>query len=191
MKKTFALLFACAVPYAQAETVAETSPLPAPSGLAPYAVRLHNAETVKVMGSLLGVKLGDTVEAARRKLDPLAEGGQPTKQETEEDEGEGGAYKVLWQMKGGPYSTIFLKTDDSGRVNNMTGFFRAGKELAFDKIGEVKKAPIANAKVVAWDVARPKQPLFRVVAEGADNQARTITIFTVKRPNSGRDGKPN
>jgi hypothetical protein len=62
---------------------------------------------------------------------------------------------------------------------------RPGKEIPFDKIGDAKKAPVQDTNTIAWDVLRAGKPLFRVVAKGTERKANNITIFVVKRPNSG------
>jgi hypothetical protein len=52
-----------------------------------------------------------------------------------------------------------------------------GKEMPFDKIGQLEKAPVLTDRVVAWDVVRPNRPLIRVVARGSERKANSITIF--------------
>jgi hypothetical protein len=75
-----------------------------------------------------------------------------------------------------------VKLDAQERIIYIAGFVRAGKEVPFDQLGETKKAPISNDRLVAWDVVRPGQPLIRVVARGEKRKASLITIFVVKRP---------
>ncbi|MGI9087725.1 MAG: hypothetical protein ACR2HH_08320 [Chthoniobacterales bacterium] len=156
---------------------------PAAPATAPFEQRLAAAKSVKVMTSVLGIELGAALETAKAILGKLNTGGIPPKEETEGDEG---AQKVLWQLVSTDYSAIFVKTDDKMRITDITAFLREGKELPFDKIGEVKKAPILSSVRVAWDVVRPNRPLFRVVAEGADGKARSVSIFLVRRPNLER-----
>jgi hypothetical protein len=168
----------------------------APNTLAPLEVREKNAMTVKVLSSVLGVHLDMSVKEAHAKLDRLSDSAHPPKEEAEEEESGGSAdvkkekeseaenipRKILWQLKGTDYSAIFVKSGEKGRLIYIQALLRPGKEIPFTKLGELKKAPIHDSRTVAWDVLRPKQPLFRVVGNGNDEKASAITIFIVKRP---------
>src|ERR1700730_13314937 len=159
------------------------SPPPLPSNpLAPYEVRRANAKSVKVMTSILGIALGMNLEEAHEKLDKLCDSAHRPKEEKGEEEGEGGEHKVLWELAKGDYAFLFVKADDKEKITYVSGFLRPGKEIPFDKIGETKKAPVQDANAIAWDVLRPKRPLFRVVAKGVDRKATEIQIFVLKRP---------
>jgi len=89
---------------------------------------------------------------------------------------------VLWQLAKTDFGSIYVKADDKDRITYIAGFFRPGKEIPFDKIGQVEKAPIQTDKMVAWDVVRPNRSLIRVVARGSERKANSITMFIVKRP---------
>jgi hypothetical protein len=158
------------------------SPSPSPTySTAPYAERLAAAKSVKVMTSILGVKLGATLESAHKKLDKLCDPAHQPKEEKEEETKEG-ERKVLWELSKTNYSSIFVKADDQGKIIYVSGFLRPGKEIPFEKIGETGKAPIQTASTIGWDILRPKQPLYRVVASGANRKANNIMLFVVKRP---------
>jgi hypothetical protein len=165
-----------------------TAPSVSP-GLASYEVRLANAKSVKVMQPVLGLELGMTVERAHQLLDKLSDPEHPPKEEgaPEEDDAKPerereDEHKVLWQLKGTNYSAVLIKADPHDVIAYIQAVIRPGKEIAFADIGELKKAPVQNAGTTAWDVIRPKQPLFRVVARGSDSKASTITWFKVQRP---------
>ncbi len=160
--------------------IQSASSLPAHS-LAPYKERLANAKSVKVMKSILGVELGSTLEAAHAKLDKLCDSAHRPKEEKEDDADEG-EQKVLWELSKTDYSFVFVKADDEGRITYVSGFLRPGKEIPFKKIGESAKAPVQNANMIAWDVLRPKRPLYRVVASGQNRKAGKIMFFVVQRP---------
>ena len=150
---------------------------------APYEQRLAAAKSVKVIMSILGLELGSTVEQAHANLDYLSDPAHPPKEEEEAPEkGEGPQHKILWQLAQTDYSLVFVRTDDQERINYIQAFLRPGKEVPFEKIGETDRAPVQDANTIAWDVLRPKRPLFRVVATGADRKANSIAIFIVKRP---------
>jgi hypothetical protein len=165
------------------------SPAPLPtSSLASYEQRRANAETVNVMQSILDLEPGSSLEQAHAKLDKLSDPAHPPKQEEEgPQKGEASEHKVLWQLAQTDYSFVFVKTDDKERINYIKAFLRPGKEIPFEKIGETEKAPVQDSTTIAWDVLRPKRPLFRVVATGAERKANSIMIFVVKR--SGEHGK--
>jgi len=152
------------------------SPLPSYS-LAPYEDRLAAAQSVKVTISILGLELGSTLEKAHAKLDKLSDPAYPPKEQEE-----GPERKVLWQLAKTDYSAVFVKSDERRRIIYINAFLRPGKEIPFEKIGDAKKAPLQDVNTIAWDVLRPKRPLFRVVAKGADRKANNIAIFVVKRP---------
>ncbi len=158
------------------------SPPPLPSNsLAPYEQRRANAKSVKVMTSILGITLGSSLEHAHEILDKLCDKAHRPKEEKEEEEGEG-EHKVLWELAKSPYGFVFVKADDKERITYISGFLRKGKEMPFEKIGETKKAPLQDENTIAWDVLRPKQAPFRVVASGLNRKANNIMIFVVKRP---------
>lgn len=180
-----ALLFATAtVPLRAEPSPAEPAipKLPRPGHLAPLKERLTNAKSVKVKTAILGVALNSPLETAHAKLDPLCDRAHPAKEESQDGEKEEAGAKVLWQLAGTDYSSIFVKTDEQRRITYILALLRPGKEIPFTEIGETEKAPICTDRLVAWDVLRPSQPLIRVVAEGAGGKAKTITLFTVKRP---------
>jgi len=156
------------------------SPLPSYS-LAPYEDRLAAAQSVKVTISILGLELGSTLEKAHAKLDKLSDPAHPPKEEAE-----GSERKVLWQLARTDYSAVFVKSDERKRITYINAFLRPGKETPFEKIGDTKKAPLQDVNTIVWDVLRPRGPLLRVVAKGADHKANTITIFVVKRPSLER-----
>lgn len=159
------------------------SSLPSPSALAPYEQRLAAAKSVEVMTSILGIELGTDLEKAHAKLDKLSDPAQPPKEEEgDTGKGEERERKTLWQLAATDYSAIFVKTDEKGRIMSVTGILRLGKEISFEKIGEVKKAPVQSDNAIAWDAVRPERPFFRVVAKGANRKASSISIFIVKRP---------
>ena len=189
-----AALLCCAVGVAGFEWVKAETPSPSPSLVraetpppgSSFHDRLAAAKSVKVMTSIAGVELGMSLNRVRAALDKLRDPAQPVKEETAEpNERDKAEHKVLWQLAKTDFASVFVKADEKKRLIYVAGFLRPGKEIPFDKIGEIKKAPIQDDRVVAWDVVRPEHPLLRVVARGAEHKASSITIFLVKRPESG------
>jgi hypothetical protein len=156
---------------------------PSPPKLVPFKERLAAAQSVKVQTAILGIELDSTLESAHNKLDSL---GHPTARHVDEG-GEAakrseGERKVLWQLAETDYASVFVKSDEKKRVTYIAAFLRPGKEMPFDKIGQLEKAPVLTDRVVAWDVVRPNRLLIRVVARGSERKANSITMFIVKRP---------
>lgn len=166
-------------------------PLP-PYSTAPLAERFAAAKSVKVTESILGLKLGSTLEQAHEKLDKLCDSAHRPKEEKEE-ESEEGEQKVLWELARTDYSFVFIKANEKGKITYLSGFLRPGKEIPFARIGEPDKAPVRTPTTIAWDVLRQNQPHFRVVATGKDARASSVMIFVVKRASmrAGSQGKVN
>ena len=163
-----------------------SSSAPSPSErpkLAPFEERLAAAESVKVQTVILGIELDSTLESAHSKLDSLGkpsatslDGADEVAGRTEEER------KVSWQLAKTDYGSVFVKADAKERITYIAASLRPGKEIPFDKIGQLEKAPVLTDRVVAWDVVRPNRPLIRVVARGSERKANSITMFIVKRP---------
>ena len=151
--------------------------------LAPFKDRLAAAQSVQVQTAILGIELDSTLESVHSKLDSLGDpSARPLDGADEEAGRTEGEHKVLWQLAKTDYGSVFVKADDKERITYIAAYLRPGKEMPFDKIGELEKAPVLTDRVVAWDVVRPNRPLIRVVARGSDRKANSITIFIVKRP---------
>jgi len=165
-----------------------SSSAPSPSErpkLAPFEERLAAAESVKVQTVILGIELDSTLESAHSKLDSLGkpsatslDGADAAAGRTEDER------KVSWQLAKTDYGSVFVKADEKERITYIAASLRPGKEIPFDKIGQLEKAPVLTDRVVAWDVVRPNRPLIRVVARGSERKANSITMFIVKRPHA-------
>ena len=149
----------------------EASSAPARAATAPLEERIAAACSVKVMDSILGIELGSELDEAHEKLDPLSAPGTPPKEEGGEDEktrdreekgavgtkpdmkGKPGAdesegHKILWQLDGTDYSAVYITVDDREHILSITGILRPGKEMSFDQVGEVAKAPVHDEQAV-------------------------------------------
>jgi hypothetical protein len=157
------------------EQAASASPTPR---LASFNERVALAKSARVKTDLLGLELGSDIEGARRRLDKWIDPSPRSKQPAEEEKGE---RKVLWELNGTDFASIFVKANEQNQITYMLGVLRSGKEIPFSEIGEVEKAPIRTGQQIAWDVLRPNQPLIRVVASGSQGKAASITIFEVRR----------
>jgi hypothetical protein len=161
-----------------------TSPSPSkPPKLAPFKERLAAAKSVKVQTAILGIELDSTLESAHSKLDSLGHAmARAIDEGSEVAKSSEGEHKVSWQLAKTDYASLFVKADEKERITYIAAFLRPRKEIPFDKIGQLEKAPVLTDRVVAWDVLRPDRSLIRVVARGAERKANSITMFIVKRP---------
>lgn len=162
------------------------SPMPSESisrsrKLAPFKERLATAKSVRVQTNILGIELDSPLEQAQEKLRSLGDVKSPIQKKDETEGGEEG-HKVLWQLAKSDFKSVYVKTDKEERITYIMGLLREGKEVPFDKIGQIEKAPILTNTTVAWDIVKPNRTLIRVVASGQDRKASSITIFIVKRP---------
>jgi hypothetical protein len=154
-----------------------------PSKLAPFKERLAAAQSVKVQTEILGIELDSTLQSAHSKLDSLSQlTAGPIDEVSEAAKGSEDEHKVSWQLAKTDYGSVFVRADEKERITYVAAYLRPGKEMPFDKIGELEKAPVLTDRVVAWDVVRPNRPLIRVVARGSERKANSITMFIVKRP---------
>jgi hypothetical protein len=157
--------------------------LPKPPKLAPFKERLAAAQSVKVQTEILGIELDSTLESAHSKLDSLGHPmARPVDEGDEVAKRSEGEHKASWQLAKTDYGSVFVKVDEKERITYIAAYLRPGKEMPFDKIGQLEKAPVLTDRVVAWDVVRPNRPLIRVVARGSERKANSITMFIVKRP---------
>jgi hypothetical protein len=184
-----ALIAVClfVVGWRNGETSAATpSSSPSPSKrpkLASFKERLAAAQSVKVQTAILGIELDSTLESAHSKLDSLGQSSARLLDGADEaGERNEGEHKISWQLAKTDYASVFVKADEKERITYIAGYLRPGKEMPFDKIGQLEKAPVSSDRVVAWDVVRPNRPLIRVVARGSERKANSITMFIVKRP---------
>lgn len=176
-------LFAFAWPNGEISAWAPSPSLPKPRKLAPFKERLAAAQSVRVQTAILGIELDSTLKSAHSKLDSLGHStARPFDQVDEAAKRSEGGHKVLWQLAKTDYGSVFVKADEKERIIYIAAYLRPGKEMPFDKIGQLEKAPVLTDRVVAWDVVRPNRPLIRVVARGSERKANSITMFIVKRP---------
>jgi len=157
--------------------------LPKSPKLAPFKERLAAAQSVKVRTAILGIELDATLENARNKLDSLGHStARPVDEVDESAKRSDAEHTFSWQLVKTDYSSVSLKADEKGRITYIAAYLRPGKEMPFDEIGQLEKAPVLTDRVVAWDVVRPSRPLIRVVGRGSERKANSITMFIVKRP---------
>ncbi len=127
----------------------------------------------KVLDSLLGVRIGSSLEEAHAKLKDLGTvGGRATRE---------GGRKEAWTLKGGEFTSVAYKTDASGRVVWLTGFVRPGKEIPFSQLGDLARASGKDETEAAWTVEAPGGG-YRLVAKGPKGKARVVYLLSLEAP---------
>ena len=127
----------------------------------------------KVVDSILGVRIGSSLEDAHAKLKDLGTvGGRATRE---------GGRKEAWTMKGGEYTSVAYKTDASGRVVWLTGLVRPGKEIPFRQLGDLARATGRDDNEAAWTVETPGGG-YRLVAKGPGGKARVVYLLSLAAP---------
>lgn len=135
------------------------------------------AEKVKpAQTSLLGVRVGMTLDEARSLLDAAGTSDMPATPEI----GSRGI-KIAWMMPEGTFSNVALKADRKGRVVWVTGFVRPGNEVRFTELGELSTAARATDVEMIWNFRTPEGSR-RVVAKGQGGKASVITIMSTELP---------
>jgi hypothetical protein len=129
----------------------------------------------RVSDSILGVRIGTSLEDARKKLEPLSIA--TDLRETDEGKNERGT-KHAWRMKGTDYTSVALKTNAKGRVVWVTGFVRPSKELLFSALGDTSLAVRATDSQAIWNVATPSGG-YRLVAKGQNGKAGVIYLLSL------------
>jgi hypothetical protein len=137
----------------------------------------QKAGRVRVADSILGVRLGATLEEARAKLKGLRRSGG-------EGEGEGereGGRKEAWLLKKSAYNSIAYQADAAGRIQWVTGFLRKGREIPFEKFGDLSQASYRSDQEVVWNVPRPEGN-YRLIAKGSGGRASVVHLLAIKLP---------
>jgi hypothetical protein len=130
----------------------------------------------RIRDSILGIRVGSSLAAARARLEPLAvrQGGEPEKKERDE-RGEGRT--KAWTLKDPQYRSVALKVNDADRVIWITGFVRPGREIPFSRLGDLSAAR-ATDSIAIWNVSTPGGG-YRLVARGEHRRARVISILSL------------
>lgn len=135
-------------------------------------VRAAQTGGVKVLDSILGVRVGSSLAEAHEKLKDLGTfGGRATRE---------GGRKEAWTLKDGEFSSVAYKTDAAGRIVWVTGFVRPGKEIPFSKIGDLARAAASDETEAAWNVeAHGGARSYRLVAKGPKGKARVVYLLSL------------
>lgn len=149
--------------------------------LAAGVVTAQKNQRARVTDSILGVRIGASLEDAHERLDRLsAQRPAETREaeaDAEESEEEGGR-KEAWKLKGTNYATVVLQANQAERVVWITGWLRAGREIPFSKLGSLSSASSVTDSRAIWNIATGNGG-YRLVAKGQKGRARVISLFAL------------
>ena len=143
------------------------------------------ARPARVWNSILGVRVGSTLNEARAKLRKLGTRGveNDSKKDGHAEEGEEreGGRKEVWNLKRGAFGYVVFKTDYEGRVTWVSGFVRPGREIPFSTLGDLTAASGKSDSQIFWNVPNEAGG-YRLVAKGPAGKARVVYLFTLALP---------
>ncbi len=136
---------------------------------------------VRPRRDIVGLRIGMTEEAARRRLEQI---GRPRKEEQEEEE-EG--REEVWEVRDPFFSHVIVGFDEKERVRYVTAVAREGgsRRMRYSDVASLKTArqegdvSINNYRYV-WELARRgREPRCRVEARGRD--PLYLSTYTIRK----------
>ena len=139
----------------------------------------------RVWDSILGVRVGASLNEARAKLRRLGTSGAEDELKNEgpveEREERGGGHKESWKLRKGRFGYVVFQTDYRNRVTWVSGFVRPGREIPFSTLGDLTRAAGRSDSQVFWNVANAAGG-YRLVAKGPSGKARVVYLFSLATP---------
>lgn len=126
--------------------------------------------SARMTDSILGVKIGTSVEQARALLTRHGAGGGRNTRE--------GGRKEAWTLEDSPFASVAFKTNRQGKVLWLTGFLRLGQEIPFTALGDPSRAVRLNESQAIWNVALPEGG-YRLVAKGREGKAGVVYLISL------------
>ena len=139
----------------------------------------------RVWNSILGVRVGSTLNEARARLRRFGSRGAENELESEgrgerSEEREGG-HKEAWKLRKGSFGYVVFQTDYQNRVIWVSGFVRPGREIPFSTLGDLTRAEGQSDSQVFWNVPNATGG-YRLVAKGPSGKARVVYLFSLATP---------
>jgi hypothetical protein len=135
------------------------------------------SETIESSGRILGLAIGDPMDSAREKLDPLRTPAVYTP-----DAKETSGRRILWRLRETEYEWIMAWGNGEGKITRMRAFYRADQRKPFREIGALDKAVSVTPHAARWNLRRPGGPYVRLIAQGAEQLAHTVYMFSLELP---------
>ena len=131
------------------------------------------APTIEASGEILGVAIGSTFEEVRAKLDALRDpGSDPIREKNEPEE-----RKTYWKLAHPEYSWIMVRPNRQGRITQISAFLKPDTPKSFDQVGDLKRAATNADNMAVWNVDRPNDLSYRLVAKGANGRATNVILI--------------
>ena len=134
--------------------------------------------TIESSGEVLGVAIGMPMDEARAKLDPLRAPGpayQPDPKELQ-------SRRILWRLKETEYAWIMVWAGADGKITRVRATLRPDQTKPFSEIGNLAEAAAADATTARWNLRRPDGPNYRLIAQGAEQRASSVSMFSLEMP---------
>lgn len=134
--------------------------------------------TIASSGEILGVSIGMPMEEARQKLDPLRAPGPAYEPDAKEVQGR----RVLWRLKETEYAWVMVWAGGDGKVTRVRATLRPGNTKPFAEVGDLTTAVAADASSARWNLRGAEGPNYRLIAQGADQRASSVYMFSLEMP---------
>lgn len=141
------------------------------------------AETIEASGEIFGLAIGSSMEAAREKLDALRVPSVYTP-----DAKEKSGQRIYWKLKETEFDWIMAWANPDGKISRMRAVYRPGMEKPFQEIGDLRAAASVTANSVKWNLRRPRGGYYRLIAQGPEQQAKTVYMFSLEIPGEAAEG---
>jgi hypothetical protein len=128
-------------------------------------------------GEILGLAIGDPVDNARQKLDPLR-----VREDYSPDAKEKTGRRIYWKLRETEFEWAMVWGNEKGKITRIRAYYRVDRRQPFSAIGDLAKADSVTAHSAKWTMRRPGSPYFRLVAEGAEQQAHSVYMFSLELP---------
>jgi hypothetical protein len=129
--------------------------------------------TIASSGGILGVSIGATLEQARAKLNMFHISFAEQRGKERDQDGE----QIYWKLAATEYSWVMAWTNKEGRIVQLSASVRPEKLKPFQEVGDLTSASTNLHDVAVWNVVRPDNLSYRLVAKGPNRHARNIQMI--------------
>jgi hypothetical protein len=142
--------------------------------------------TIAVSGEILDVAIGAPMNEVRAKLDPLRAPGPAYEPDQKELLGR----RIYWKLSGTDYDWIMVWAGKDGKVTRVRALFRPEHRKPYAEIGDVAQAATADPAMVRWNLQTASGSRYRLVAQGADDRAISVYMFSQDIPLADQEQNP-
>ena len=129
--------------------------------------------TIEASGEILGVGIGATLEEARVRFDPFRDPAADPIREKKEP----GRRKMYWKLAHPEYSWVMVRPNREGRITQISVFIKPEIAMPFDQIGDLKRTSANREDIAVWNVDRPDNLSYRLVAKGGNGRATNVILI--------------